>query len=158
MMPSFVASLYYGPGPSHRSLSHDFHYLRVALEDSFCFLLPGVRAPSVSFGSHLTLLSATVGFLETTESCRAPVVVLLWRSGKTEWRRRELTTRCNLNPGMKSRGLIMTIDWTRRSISDRSLNSLNVYHFLPAFPSLSDKKTKPMRIRKNWRSKNECFE
>jgi len=37
----------------------------------------------------LTLLSATVGFLETTESCRAfnPVVVLLWRSGNTEWGR-----------------------------------------------------------------------
>lgn len=49
--------------PSHRS--HDFHYLRV---DSFCFFLPSVRAPSVSFGSHLTLLSATVGFLESTES------------------------------------------------------------------------------------------
>lgn len=63
-------------GPSHRSLSHDFHYLRV---DSFCFFLPGVRAPSVSFGSRLTLLSATVGFLEST--------VLLWQSGKTEWGR-----------------------------------------------------------------------
>lgn len=52
-------------GPSHRSLSHDFHYLRV---DSFCFFIPGVRAPSVSFESRLTLLSATVGFLESTES------------------------------------------------------------------------------------------
>lgn len=76
---------------------------------------------------HLWTLDVLCLWFATSATSSCCFLRRYWSSMQCRWH--ELTTRCNLNLGMKRKGLIMTIHWTKRSISDRSLYSLNVYHF-----------------------------